>query len=195
MVYTAETDPLCYPGTTVLRNKLGLVDQDELDEYETAMFVVRSEEPWPEGDLDVTYYLSLHHHLFQDVYDWAGEIRTIRIGKGGNWFCYPEHIRAQLDRIFQHLTNANALDSLAPGDFAAQAAHLLAEINAIHPFREGNGRTQLAFLALLAERASLPFDADVLGRERVMDAMIESFAGSEEPLAGLILDIVAGPSP
>lgn len=194
MVYTAETDPLCYPGTTVLRNKLALTDQDELDEYETAMFIVRSEEHWPEGDLDVAHYLSLHHHLFQDVYDWAGELRSIRIGKGGNWFCYPEHIQAQLKHVFQLLANADAFKGLALGDFAAHAAHLLAEINAIHPFREGNGRTQLTFLALLAEHVGLPFNAEVLDRERVTGAMIESFAGSEMPLTNLILDIIIEPS-
>ncbi|MGO7564733.1 Fic family protein [Rhizobium johnstonii] len=73
-------------------------------------------------------------------------------------------------------------------------AHLLAEINAVHPFREGNGRTQLTFLAVLADHVGLPFNEDVLNRERVLDAMIESFAGSEAPLAALILDLVSGPS-
>lgn len=189
-MYTSESDPSCYPGTTVLRNKLDLTDQNELDEFETAMFVVRSEEPWPEGELDVAHYLALHHHLFQDVYDWAGEIRTIRIGKGGNWFCYPEHIHTHLHLAFRQLTNANHFAGLAPPDFATQAAHLLAEINAVHPFREGNGRTQLTFLAVLAEHIGLPFNEDVLDRERVIEAMIESFAGSEAPLAALILDII-----
>ncbi|WP_184378993.1 Fic family protein [Rhizobium sp. BK619] len=193
MVYTAEHDPLCYPGTPVLLNKLDLTDQKDLDEFETAMFVLRSDEPWPEGDLDVTHYLTLHQHLFQDVYDWAGEIRTIRIGKGGNWFCYPEFIAHELSRIFQELAQANYFQGLTQADFAIQAAHLLAEINAIHPFREGNGRTQLTFLALLAERAGLPFNADVLDRDRVIEAMIESFAGSEQPLATLILDIITEP--
>nr|WP_315860307.1 Fic family protein [Rhizobium leguminosarum] len=66
-------------------------------------------------------------------------------------------------------------------------------MNAIHPFREGNGRTQLTFLALLARHVGLPFNAEVLDRERVIEAMIESFAGSEQPLATLILDIVTEP--
>ncbi|MBY5870200.1 Fic/DOC family protein [Rhizobium leguminosarum] len=193
MVYTAESDPLCYPDTTVLRNKLDLTDQSELDEFETTMFVLRSEEPWLEGNLDVTHYLALHHHLFQDVYDWGGEIRTIRIGKGGNWFCYPEFVANELNRIFQGLARADYFEGLTPADFAAQAAHLLAEINAIHPFREGNGRTQLTFLALLARHVGLPFNAEVLDRERVIEAMIESFAGSEQPLATLIFDIVTEP--
>ena len=190
MVYTAETDPQCYRGTTVLKNKLGLRTQDELDEYELAVFLTRADEPWPTGNLDYRHYKSLHKHLFQDVYNWAGKPRTIRIGKGGNWFCYPEFINSEMDRIFQELNNENYFIGLSPGDFATKAAHTLAEINAVHPFREGNGRTQLAFLSILAENAGLPFHEDVLDRERVIQAMINSFSGDEQPLADLIREIV-----
>lgn len=101
MSYTAETDPLCYPGTTVLRNLLDLRKQDLLDEAQVALSLMRLREPLPEGQFDVAHYLSIHRHLFQDVYAWAGEIRTIRIGKGGVWFCYPEHIETSLTRTFE----------------------------------------------------------------------------------------------
>ncbi|MDP9592102.1 adenosine monophosphate-protein transferase [Shinella sp. AETb1-6] len=191
MVYTADTDPLCYPGTTVLRNILDLRTQDELDEYELAVFLTRSDEPWPPGELDYVHYLALHHHLFQDVYEWAGQVRTIRIGKGGNWFCYPEYIDGEMRRIFGELEETGHLVGLEARDFALKAAHLLAEINAVHPFREGNGRTQLAFLSVLAENANLPFHDDVLDRQRVIGAMVESFSGSEAPLAQLIYEIVS----
>ncbi|WP_352652644.1 Fic family protein [Mesorhizobium sp. M0659] len=67
----------------------------------------------------------------------------------------------------------------------------MAEINAVHPFREGNGRTQLTFLAMLMENAGFPFNADMFGRENVLNAMIESFAGEETPFAELIKDIAS----
>jgi len=191
LVYTAEFDPLCYPGTTVLRNLMDLQEQEDLDEFEVAMFVIRSDEPWPEGNLDYAHYRALHRHLFQDVYAWAGEIRNIRIGKGGNWFCYPEYIDKEMNRIFADLAARDHLQGLSPVAFATDAAHILAEINAVHPFREGNGRTQLAFMTLLAENAALPFNPDVLERDRVLGAMIESFSGHETPLTELILDIVS----
>ena len=73
--YDAGDDPLCYPGTTVLRNKANLTDQDELDQFEQLMFLTRSEEPLPEGALDYAHYRAIHHHFFQDVYVWAGEAR------------------------------------------------------------------------------------------------------------------------
>ncbi|RUU49463.1 Fic family protein [Mesorhizobium sp. M2C.T.Ca.TU.002.02.1.1] len=191
MVYTAETDPLCYPGTTVLRNILDIHDQAELDEFELALFLTRADEAFPAGDLDYPHYLALHRHLFQDVYTWAGEPRAIRIGKGGNWFCYPEYIDAEMHRIFEELSAANHYVGETAEIFAAGAAHILAEINAVHPFREGNGRTQLAFLAMLADNAGYGFDDDQLQRDRVMGAMIDSFSGDEAPLTRLIRDIIA----
>ncbi|MDX8531364.1 Fic family protein [Mesorhizobium sp. VK25A] len=189
MVYAAEDDPLCYPGTTVLRNKLNIGDQNKLDEFELALFLTRADEEVPAGNLDYDHYKAIHHHLFQDIYEWAGEVRAIRIGKGGNWFCYPEYIDQEMRKIFSGLAEADYLCGLAIEDFAVRAAHSLAEINAVHPFREGNGRTQLTFLAMLMENAGFSFNADALERERVLDAMIESFAGDEMLLAELILDI------
>jgi cell filamentation protein len=191
VVYTAESDPLCYPGTTVLRNKLGLQNQDDLDEVELALFLIRADEEFPYGRLDYPHYMALHHHLFQDVYEWAGQPRTIRIGKSGNWFCYPEYIDKQMKTVFAFLERLNFLMDMLPREFASNAAHILAEINAIHPFREGNGRTQLTFLSLLTDNAGLPFGAEELVRERVLDAMIQSFDGNEQPLADLIMDIIS----
>lgn len=191
MTYTAEPDPACYPGSTVLINLLDIRDQALLEEAELAFFMTRAEEPLPAGELDVQHYLRLHHHLFQDVYAWAGRIRSIRIGKGGNWFCYPEYIAAEMRRVFTELGDVDALQHMASVEFARRTGHFLADLNAIHPFREGNGRTQLSFLAMLAEHGGFSFDADVLQKERVIGAMIESFSGNEEPLIGLIEDIIA----
>ncbi len=87
--YSATDDPLCYPESQVLRNIAELKDQDALDQFEQLMFLTRAEEELPEGDLDYLHYKKIHHHFFQDVYEWAGQIRQIRTGKGGNWFCSP----------------------------------------------------------------------------------------------------------
>ena len=87
---------------------------------------------------------------FQDVYTWAGNIRTVRIGKDGSMFCYPEHIRSQMRTLFGRLRRGRYLRDLTPDEFVLKATTFLATLNAIHPFRDGNGRTQLAFMALLA---------------------------------------------
>jgi len=191
MVYTAEADPLCYPGTTVLRNLAGLTDQAELDDFEFSMYLTRAEEPFPDGDLGYVHYRLMHHHLFQDVYEWAGEPRTIRTGKGGNWFCYPEYLEQHMSRAFATPFIENLQTTVKPADFARGAGHLLAEINAGHPFREGNGRTQLAYLKLLTSAAGFSFDDDALEPDRVMHAMIESFSGKLDGLEALIADLIS----
>jgi cell filamentation protein len=89
-MYDAVTDDYCYPGTTVLKNKLDLQNGDELADFEAEVSDARADEEAPGGDLDFKHFKAIHHHLFQDVYDWAGEIRTVRISKGGNMFCFPE---------------------------------------------------------------------------------------------------------
>ena len=76
-------------------------------------------------------------------------------------------------------------------EFAAHVGHFLAELNAVHPFREGNGRTQLSFVAMLAKHSGFGFDAEKLGRETVMQAMIDSFAGDETRLMTLLRDIIS----
>lgn len=72
-MYDAGADPYCYPGTTVLKNKPDLRAQAALDAFETASTAQRADEPLPSGRLSVTHYRALHHHLFQDVYAWAGK--------------------------------------------------------------------------------------------------------------------------
>jgi cell filamentation protein len=189
-VYEVDDDTYCYPGTTVLRNLLDLRTQPELDAFETEITFQRSTELLPAGKLDDRHYRAIHRHLFQDVYEWAGELRSVRISKGGNPFCYPEYIERQLKQLFDTLSEENYFKGLDADAFAAKAAHFLAELNAIHPFREGDGRVQLSFLLLLAENAGHVLDLDRLDPESFMVAMIASFDGEEGPLANLIREFL-----
>lgn len=178
-MYDAIIDAYCYEGTTVLKNIPDLREQDTLDAFEAMMTAQRSDEPLPEGNLDVSHYYAIHRHLFQDVYSWAGEVRTVRISKSGNTFCYPEHIEQEMQALFSDLKNQNHLRELSQDDFANHATHFLSTLNAIHPFREGNGRTQTSFLLLVADRAGHALDVNKLVPERFMDAVIASFGGDE----------------
>lgn len=189
-MYDAVEDPYCYPGTTVLKNKLHLKSQVELDSFEAEITAQRAEEPLPAGRLSYSHYQAIHRHLFQDVYDWAGKIRTVRISKGGSMFCFPESIDREMSNLFQALARLKHLKGTKTNEFAAKAAHCLAELNAIHPFREGNGRTQLTFLVLLAETAGHPLAMQRLDPDEVMQAMIESFGGSEDRLVGVVRDLL-----
>jgi cell filamentation protein len=190
-MYDAIDDPYTYEKSTVLVNKLDLRTQQELAAFEAEISSARAEEPLPEGALDFSHYQAVHHHLFQDVYDWAGQMRTVRISKGGNPFCFPENIEDQATRLFDDLRAADYLRNLDAQAFSARAAHFLAELNAIHAFREGNGRSQLTFFALLADRAGHPLNLEKLEAEEMLEAMIASFGGDERKLATVIARLVS----
>ena len=181
--YDATEYPLCYIGTSILINKAGLQNQDELDQFEQLMFLTRSEEPLPDGALDYAHYKRIHRHFFQDVYDWAGKPREIRTSKGGNLFCLPEYIDTGMNGLFAQLADEDHLSQIVqPQLFAKRAAHYIAEINAIHPFREGNGRCQLTLLDILLDVSGFGMNEDHIEPEHFMDAMITSFLGNNEPL-------------
>jgi cell filamentation protein len=189
-MYAASPDPYCYRGTTVLKNIPGFRDPDALERFETAITAQRFDEPLPSGQLGMRHFQAVHRHLFQDVYRWAGRLRSIRITKGNSTFCYPEHIKSELQRVFAELRNANYLRGLEADAFAPAVAHVLAELNAIHAFRDGNGRAQLAFIMLLAARAGHPLVLARLEPEGFLAAMIASFHGDERPLARQLSDLV-----
>ena len=190
-MYQAERDPYCYPDSEVLKNKPGLKTPETLEAFETAMTFARAEESLPRGRFSARHYRAVHHHLFQDVYEWAGKFRSVRLSKGVSSFCYPENIDREMTTLFAWLKQETCLRHRSPADFAADAAHFLSELNAIHPFREGNGRTQLTFLALLADRADHPLDLDRLDPVVTLDAMIKSFRGNSAPLVAVIAALIA----
>ncbi len=182
-MYESDDDIYCYPGTTVLKNLRNLRTQRALERFETAMTAQRFDEPLPNGLLSVRHYKAVHHHLFQDVFTWAGKSRTVRISKPGSTpFCYPEYIDGQLRQTFRKLQLNRYLRNLPANDFAEEAAAFLGELNAIHTFRDGNGRAQLAFMVLLAERAGHPLHLDRLHPGNFLQAMISSFQGDLVPL-------------
>ncbi|MBI5323438.1 Fic family protein [Bradyrhizobium sp.] len=189
-MYDAVADDYCYPGTTVLKNKLDLRSAEELAAFEAEVSDARADEELPAGNLDYEHFKSIHRHLFQDVYDWAGEPRTVRISKGGSMFCFPENIEAEATKLFTGLRRNGFLRGLDLKDFAERSAHFLAVLNAIHAFREGNGRTQLSFFLLLADQAGYALTLQELDPGAFLAAMVASFDGDEAPLAAIIKQLI-----
>jgi cell filamentation protein len=180
--YDAFEDPYSYPGTTVLKNLLDITDQDTLQAFEVEISMLRAEEPLPEGEFDSAHYCCVHHHLFQDVYDWAGQYRTVRTAKGGNSFCYPENIPAQMDALFRGLRGGESFAKRSSDEFIRELSLFLGELNAIHPFREGNGRSQLAFIGLIGVTFRHPLNFERLNPVTFLPAMIASYFGNQGPL-------------
>ena len=148
--------------------------------FELEMTTLRAREPLPLGRYDPNHYRRVHRHLFQDVYSWAGKYRTVRTAKSGNPFCFPEYIDGEMKRLFAMLPSAMAAASAEI--FVADTARFLGELNAIHPFREGNGRSQLSFTAMLGEHAGYPLDFSRVKRDTFLPAMIASYDGDLAPL-------------
>lgn len=190
MMYDVVDDPYCYPGTTVLKNRRNLRTQAALTRFETAATAQRFNEPLPAGRLSVRHYQAVHRHLFQDIYTWAGRPRTVRISKDSSPFCYPENIRSEIGALFGGLRHDDYLRELLPEAFAGKAASFLATLNAIHMFRDGNGRAQLAFMALLADVAGHPLHLERLDPESFLVAMIRSFHGDEARLAAQMKQLI-----
>lgn len=180
--YQTDNDPACYPGTAILRNAHDIRDADALEEFEIEAVALRSEEGPPSGNLDTAHYRAIHQHLFQDVYSWAGTYRTIRTGKGGNWFCYPEYISGEMEKLFQRLRQPVYQAGTDVGAFVKALADFVGDLNAIHPFREGNGRTQLLFIRLLGQNAGHLFRSEAVEADEFLQAMIASFDGELDAL-------------
>jgi cell filamentation protein len=151
-------DPYLDLEAGVLRNRLGLTDPEQLRRAEAGLTAVRlaqlATRPLP-GLYDLEHLQAFHRLIFGEVYDWAGELRSVNIGKGA-LFCPPDDLKAHAAAVFERLARADHLRGRPRAAFVDGLAAVLAEINSLHPFREGNGRAQRAFLSQLARTAGHP---------------------------------------
>lgn len=190
-------DPYAWPGSSVLRNKWGITDGDDLAVMElsaTRFRIDQLRERPVRGKFDLKHLQAIHRHLFQDVYEWAGELREGALSRGGNLFAQPEHIVSSAERAFRALAAEKHLRGLTAAEFLERLAHHFADLNAIHPFREGNGRTLQTFLEQLAGEAGYTLDFSKVERGAWNAAAKESFSGSSEVMRK-IFEMILGFKP
>ena len=186
-------DPYLDPTTGILRNKLGITDAAELAQAEadiTSARLTRLAERPITGGFDLAHLQALHKEVFGSLYDWAGRVRTVEIGKDTS-FCPVRNIPDFASDVFRKLSRANHLGGLDQAAFSAKAADLYGDINALHPFREGNGRTQRAFVSQLAASAGYSISWSRMDPERNRLASIASYLGQEGPLRAMMADLTA----
>lgn len=118
----------------------------------------------PKGNFDLGHLRAIHRHLFQDIYDWAGELRTVEFFKDGHQFQFRRYIETGMGDVHRRLVKAHFLKGLSPDDFARAAGNVIGDVNYVHPFREGNGPTQLQYLKQLAQQAGYALDLTKLDR-------------------------------
>jgi cell filamentation protein len=179
-------DPYVYPGTSVLRNLLDLRHQADLDAAERQLTRLRAAEGIPTGDFDLTHLRSLHRHLFQDIYAWAGEVRTVEIAKGGHQFMFRQFIGSGMADVHRRIAAGGYFVGLSLEAFAAAVGTILGDVNYIHPFREGNGRTQLQYLKQLCERAGHRLDLRCIDGEAWHAASRSAHMADYQPMGEAI---------
>jgi cell filamentation protein len=200
-----------YPGTETVKNAFGITDYAELEGVEAALVKARHAEIdagfGPAGQFDAEHIKAIHRHLFQDVYEWAGRTRDERVALSdgtiatmpimrkpeGQPFSIGIAIPAALDDVGEKLRASNHLRDLRREEFAERAADTMAAINTIHPFREGNGRTQRVFMEQLAHAASHDLDFTVISRERMIQASIAAHEQGDTSMMRRMFDEISDP--
>ncbi|WP_039760549.1 BID domain-containing T4SS effector [Bartonella queenslandensis] len=194
-----------YPNTTTLKNKYGIKDlKSFLDKcsHDTAEAMINLREaPLPEK-FDSSYLCSIHHQLFKNTFEWAGQTRNVPftfldgttaiapVMKKITSFAIGNELQEGLQKLDQTLSEKNNLRDLSCKEFAHEAAKIFASLNYTHPFREGNGRTQRIFFENLAQAAGHQLDFSLITKERMLVASVAAIQNDDlEPMQHLFEDI------
>lgn len=181
-------DPYVYPGTNILKNKFDIQDKKELENLErrisnkNAVHILKTDNSFK---CSLSYLQQIHKKLFQEIYPWAGEIRTVNIGKG-NIFCLVENIASYSEFVFY---SANSVLKNKPKNLyekITSIANVLRDLNALHPFREGNGRSARLFMIEFAKELNIQLDFSKLDPKTYLEASIKSFTGDNSRLEEIL---------
>lgn len=194
---TADADPYLDPASGLLRNLLGISDPGELARVEAALSASRLidlERRRMPGRYDLDHLRAFHRYILGDLYEWAGELRTVAIAKG-SLFCLPQHLASYAADVFGRLAAEDRLRGLNREQFIDRAAEFIADINALHPFREGNGRAQRAFFSQLAHDAGHHIDWVRMDPDRNVAASAAAHRGDLGPMTSMLGDLIDLPHP
>ena len=192
MSYSIETlTDDCYPGTNCLINKFNIQNERQLAFVESRIVIGKTEEllknPIP-GKYDFTHYKSIHRFLFEDIYEWAGMVRTIDMSKKGTRFTRASRIVESAERIFGRLNHMDNFVGLETEEFLNEITDFYCSTNMLHPFSEGNGRTQRAFLQQLIRNAGYDLSFAAMDPDELMIATIQASNGVTDGLHRLLME-------
>lgn len=192
MGYDVNYDQYIDENTGILANKFHAKTQQDLDEIETTITssVLGSLMLPKTLTLSDTLIFDLHKELFGDIYEWAGNPREIDISKGNSYFAHAAFIPTAISNLMAELRQDYRLKSDNKEVFVTAIAHYYSEFNAIHPFREGNGRTIRAFISLLVQYYGWDMDWTNLDKDANITASIAAMHSNERPMVDLLLPLV-----
>ena len=191
-MYEARNSVYCYKDTNVLINKLDIKDPVVLSNYEkriVSLKLLALHKEGITGIFDAKHLISIHKFLFCDIYPFAGEFRCENIAKDNFSFAEFEFIEPELERLLKKLKEENYLEGLSKEDLAKRLAYYWAELNVLHPFREGNGRTTREFLRQLALKNGYALNLKNVSASKLLDASKKSVI-NEEDLTNLLLKVL-----
>lgn len=174
----------CYPNTDILINKLNIKDDNVLYDMERKLVSLRTDELIDnpiKGNFDFKRLKQIHNFLFQDVYSWAGKPRTCAIAKK-DLFCLPEYIDSYANDVFGKLEQEKYFIKYDVDTTLNKLVDLFSDINALHPFREGNGRSQREFIEELAKINGINLDLTQIEKMDMIIASHEAINGHNEKL-------------
>jgi cell filamentation protein len=175
--YSSTNSKYCYPGTEILINKLDIKDEDLLKEAEALYSAQRllelAAEPI-EGNLDLKHLQNIHQYIFQDIYPFAGLIRDENIFKDKTPFAQSQYIIPFATELFEKLKSEKYFESTCKETFSNRAAYYMSELNAIHPFRDGNGRATREFIRTLSFHCRFSLNWDSVKISELLEASIKS---------------------
>jgi len=190
--YSYEYDSsYCYPKTNILRNKLNIKNDQSLNDMERDIVQIRALQVIIDpikGNFDFEHFKAIHKFLFQDIYGWAGESRTCNIAKT-NLFCLAEHISYYAESIFDKIAQEDYFIDLQVENKIEALANTFCDINALHPFREGNGRAQREFIKGLAKVSGIRLDFTKVNQMEMIVASSESTAGDNSKMIDMFKEI------
>lgn len=176
--YTYNWDSeYCYPNSDILKNKLNIKDKHKLNVAErelTSLRLAEIEKYQVKGIFDLNHLQAIHRYIFQDMYDWSGKIRSVNISKS-NTFCYCENIISYGELIFAKLKEENFLMMTEESKIYERLSYYMSEINALHPFRDGNGRVQRVFISSLGNVAGYEIDFKQVINAEMIELSSNSF--------------------
>lgn len=188
----AARDPYLWHNDDVLKNRLDIHDAAQLRKAELSFSAARlATLELSTYTLGLPYLCHIHRTLFQDVYSWAGELRTIDIWRGDTPFCHFEYIEKEGNTLMSALEEENGLADLSPDAFVQRMAHYYCEINVLHPFREGNGRAQRIFFEQLALHAGYLLEWGKIESEAWNAANQAGASGDLKPLEKVFTKVVS----
>lgn len=188
----AVRDPYLWHNDSVLKNRLDIHDEAQLRKAELAFSTARlATLELGQRSNGLPRLCHIHRTLFQDLYSWAGELRTIDIWRDETPYCHCEYIEKEGNTLMQALEEERGLADLEQEAFVARIAHYYCEIFVLHPFRAGNGRAQRIFFEQLALHAGYQLSWESLERDAWRAAISAGVAGDLAPLTAQFAKVVS----